>query len=306
VIGPRALAVAVALPALVSLLPARAQAQTPPAPATPNVSWGRDGAITAAALVGAGLASFIPVDTTVRWKSQLLPFDDQLEGRLSSTASAESDMLLAVDVATPAALLVGQAGGFDEASGRRLLVYAETLAVSTLLNVTTKYLVGRPRPYVYSDDPRLKRYAGAAGKDSHLSFYSGHASTTFAASVAGAYLFSQSATDARSRAAVWGFELALAGAATRLRTRAGKHFYSDVLVGLVVGTAVGFGVPRLHGGPAYRPTGGEWAVIGAAPVVGVAIAQLFPAPADVLEPLGPVALPFLTPGGGGLMLTRAF
>jgi membrane-associated phospholipid phosphatase len=295
VIGPRALAVAVALPALVSLLPARAQAQTPPAPATPNVSWGRDGAITAAALVGAGLASFIPVDTTVRWKSQLLPFDDQLEGRLSSTASAESDTLL-----------VGQAGGFDEASGSRLLVYAETLAVSTLLNVTTKYLVGRPRPYVYSDDPRLKRYAGAAGKDSHLSFYSGHASTTFAASVAGAYLFSQSATDARSRAAVWGFELALAGAATRLRTRAGKHFYSDVLVGLVVGTAVGFGVPRLHGGPAYRPTGGEWAVIGAAPVVGVAIAQLFPAPADVLEPLGPVALPFLTPGGGGLMLTRAF
>jgi membrane-associated phospholipid phosphatase len=307
VIGPRALAVALALPTLVSLLPARAQAQTPaPAPATPNVSWKLDGAITVAALVGAQLVSLLPVDQTTLWKKELLPFDTHLQGRMSNTASETSDVLAAVDVFTPVPLLFGQAGGLNEASGRRLLVFAETLAVSHLLNATAKYLVGRPRPHVYSTDPRIQRYAKDEGKDSYLSFYSGHASLTFAASVAGSYLFSQASSDARSRAAVWGFELTLAGAATRLRTRAGKHFYSDVIVGFIMGTAVGFAVPRLHGGPAYHPTGGEWAVMAAAPLVGVAIAQLLPAPPDVLEPLASVALPFVTPGGGGIMLTRAF
>ena len=53
---------------------------------------------------------------------------------------------------------------------------------------------------------------------------------------------------------MWGFELALAGATANLRTRAGRHFYSDVIVGAIVGAGVGFAVPRLHGGPAYTPS----------------------------------------------------
>jgi len=301
----RAIGFALAVPVLACLGPARAAAQTAPQP-PPNVSWARDGAITIAAVAGAGLARLIPVDTTAVWTRQLLPVDRGLEGRLSVSASDQSDVIAAVDVVVPAALLVGQEGALDGTSGRRLLVYGETLAVSLLLNNATKYLVGRPRPYVYSDDPRVRAYAERAGKDSRLSFYSGHASTTFAASVAGSYLLAQAATDAHARAAVWGFEIALASCATRLRTRAGKHFYSDVLVGLVVGSAVGYAVPRLHGGPSYRPSGTEWAAIGLAPVVGVAVAQLLPARPDVLEPLGTVALPYLVPGGGGVMLARAF
>jgi hypothetical protein len=270
------------------------------------VSWARDGAITAAAATGALLAHLIPVDVTAVWQRQLLPVDRNLEGRLSVSASDQSDIIAAVDVVVPAALIVGQEGALDGASGRRLLVYGETLAVSLLLNNATKYLVGRPRPYVYTKDPRLQAYAESAGKDSRLSFYSGHASTTFAASVAGSYLFAQAATDGHARAAIWGVELTLASCATRLRTRAGKHFYSDVIVGLVVGSAVGYAVPRLHGGPSYHPSGTEWVAIGVSPVVGVAIAQLLPARPDILEPLAPVALPYVVPGGGGVMLTRAF
>ena len=45
---------------------ARAQAQSAP-PSPPDIRWGRDGAITGAAVVGAALASLIPVDTTTRW-----------------------------------------------------------------------------------------------------------------------------------------------------------------------------------------------------------------------------------------------
>ena len=282
--------------------PARAQTTE----TAPNVSWGRDGAITGAAVVGAALASLIPVDRTAVWQTQLLPIDDRLKGRFSQSAAQASDTLAAIDVVTPLGLLVGQ-GGLVEANDRRLLLYGETVAVSLFLNSVTKYLVGRPRPYVYSDDPRLEKYAESQGKDSHLSFYSGHASTTFAASVAGSYLYSQVATDAKSRAAVWGFELILAGATADLRTRAGKHFYSDVIVGAVVGAAVGFLVPRLHGGPSYDPSVGEWIVIGTAPVVGVAIAQLLPFKQNMLEPLGTsIALPWVAPGGGGILFARQF
>jgi hypothetical protein len=303
VIRPRSLALAVplAFSALGVLAPGRAEAQT-----QPNVSWVRDGAITGVAAAGAALASLIPVDQSALWQRQLLPFDDGLEGRLSVTASATSDAMLAVDVVTPLGLLIGQGNGFNDANDRRLLVYAESIAVSLCLNAVTKYLVGRPRPYVYSTDPRVKAYAESQGKDSHLSFFSGHASTTFAASVAGSYLYSQLASDRASRAAVWGFELGLAAATSRMRTRAGKHFYSDVIVGTIVGAGVGFLIPRLHGGPAYSPSAVEWVVIAAAPLAGIGIGQLIPAKPTTLEPLTPVALPFITPGGGGLMIARAF
>lgn len=302
--SPAAFAViAFAVVSGLSMTQAHAQSLTPP---SLDVRWGRDGAITGVAVVGAALASLIPVDTTTRWQRQILPADAGLEGTFSQQAASTSDTLAAVDVATPLALLVGQGGGFNDANDRRLLLYAESVAVSVFINGVTKYLVGRPRPYVYSDDPRLKAYAEHQGKDSHLSFFSGHASTTFAASVAGSYLFAQAASDRSARAGVWGFELALAAATARLRTRAGKHFYSDVIVGAIVGAGVGYLVPRLHGGPVYRPSGAEWVVIGIAPLAGLGLAQLLPAKPTILEPLTPIALPFIAPGGGGMMLAQAF
>ena len=286
---PRALALCLALAALV---PARAHAQ---AVGEPNVTWARDGTITGAALVGVGLAHLIAVDRTAVWQRQLLPIDDRLKGRASLAAFRMSDVLGAVDVVTPLGLLVGQGGGFDEATGKRLL-----------LNTVTKRLVGRPRPYVYSADPRVQEFVAERGDDSHLSFYSGHATTTFAAAVAGSYLYGQHATDKTSRAVVWSFELALAGASADLRTRAGAHFYSDVIVGAVVGAGIGFVVPYLHGGPAYHPSAGEWAAIATAPVVGVVVGELLPAKPSVPTSLGTVALPWVAPGGGGIMLARRF
>jgi membrane-associated phospholipid phosphatase len=260
----------------------------------------------AAAVLGTGLVTLIPVDQSVRWKRQLLPGDQRLEGRTSASAARTSDILAALDVMMPLGLMLGQ-GGMNEDNGKRVLVYGESVAVSLFLNGVTKYLVARPRPYVYSDDPRVQAYAASEGKDSHLSFYSGHASTTFTASVAGAYLFAQATPDKKARATVWGFELALAGATANLRTRAGKHFYSDVIVGSLVGAAVGYAVPRLHGGPKVELSAAEWVAIGTAPVVGAVIGQLVPAKADVLEPLSAaVVLPWASSHGGGLMLASVF
>jgi membrane-associated phospholipid phosphatase len=301
----RGWAAALSFVALLAPGAARAQSGAADAPATPKVNWALDGSITGAAALGTALVALISVDTHTRWRRQLLPFDRRLEGLASAVAAKTSDILLAVDVVMPLGLLLGQSG-MNEAYGKRALLYGETVMVGLFLNGVTKYLVARPRPYTYHDDSRAQDYAKSQGNDSHLSFYSGHASTTFAASVAGAYLFAQGTSDERARAAVWGFELVLAGATAVLRTRAGKHFYSDVIVGALVGAALGFVVPRLHGGPRVSLSTAEWVAIGTAPVVGAVVAQLVPAKLDFEPPVHALVLPWVTSSGGGVALARAF
>lgn len=221
-----------------------------------------------------GLSTLIPVDRSTRWNTQLLPIDDHLKGRYSSSAAKVSDILLGVNVVAPVNLLFGR--GCDSEFAKRAAIYGETLLVELALNGVVKSLVARPRPYVYSDDPNVVAYAESQGKDSHLSFYSGHASTTFSASVAGAYLFAQSTSDTHARAAVWGTYLALASTTADLRTRAGKHFYSDVLVGATVGSALGVLIPYLHGGPKVHLSRLEWLAIVLGPLVGIAVGELLP------------------------------
>jgi len=52
--------------------------------------------------------------------------------------------------------------------------------------------------------------------------------------------------DALGRGLVLGLSLAAASATGYLRVRAGKHYWSDVVVGALVGGAVGLLVPLLH------------------------------------------------------------
>ncbi|MBT8218659.1 MAG: phosphatase PAP2 family protein, partial [Bacteroidia bacterium] len=45
---------------------------------------------------------------------------------------------------------------------------------------------------------------------------------------------------------VWTTAIAVPALTGLLRTRAGKHFYTDVIVGFVVGAAVGYLIPEIH------------------------------------------------------------
>jgi len=298
----------------------RAIAQTP-SQTVPQIhtSWAVDGSLTLGALVLLGASNLIHVDTGARWSRELVSFDEPVKRNFSADAAKTSDVLVTLTVAMP--LFMQAAQGFNETTGKRSLVFGETLAIELALNGLVKHWVGRPRPYVYNDDPRVQAWAAEQTKDSHVSFFSGHASTSFAAAVAGGYLFSQTTTDTKARAAVWGTGLALASATSNLRVRAGKHFYSDVIVGAVVGAAAGFVVPYLH----YRnhsPNGlatAEWVAIGAGPVVGIVASQLMRVHHDLTQSLDPprgatsagastVILPWvgLQGAGAGLMLARSF
>lgn len=309
----RGLAVAFALVA------ARARpafAQTAEQPPRPRVSWLADGIVIGTGVTLTVGASLLPVDGTGRWESELLPFDDSCRGIVSASADSLSDASAIVTLTVPAALQTSQ--GFNAATAERLLIYAETLSVTGALGAMSKFIVARPRPYTYSSDPRVAEFAARQGSDMHLSFFSGHSAVTFAAAVSGSFLFTQTSNDRAARATVWGTELYWAGLTAGLRVRAGRHFPTDVVTGILVGIAVGITVPSVHyrGQGARRLSVAEAVAAGVSPVAGLVTSALLPFERDVpvvIEP--PIAstraphwalVPWATPAGVGMAAEGRF
>jgi membrane-associated phospholipid phosphatase len=145
----------------------------------------------------------------------------------------------AVLVLIPAGLLVGEPsrGGLGD-----LLVVAEAVLLTSALQVTASYAVGRPRPEVYGEEAPLSERSSA---DGGRSFFSGHVATCLAGTIV--------ATSAlwrmdRPRLGWAVLSVGLAGSALIgvARIAGGGHFPSDVLVGYAVGAGVGIAIPALH------------------------------------------------------------
>lgn len=234
-----------------------------------------NGGITGIA-TGIGLVSqLIPLRHQDLWKAELTDLDEGVRLNYSPRAAALSDALFGAAIAAPALYLMGTS--IDDADGDKLILYGQSLAVNTLLVGVLKRLVQRPRPYLYSKDPAVQRYAKEQGEDAYLSFYSGHAALTFGAAVTGAYLLGASGASTSARAFAWGGGMMVASATANLRVRAGKHFYSDIAIGGLVGISVGYLVPALHAdGDPYVPSRSEM-LIGAAGIVGgLLVSSLLP------------------------------
>jgi membrane-associated phospholipid phosphatase len=284
---------------LLVALPPAARAQ----PAPLETRWQTEATIGLATVGALGLSTLIVVNEKARWGRELLWLDEGVKRNYSPAAARTSDVLLATTVLAPLALQLRD--GFTRESGARGLVYGETIAANVGLSTLTKVLVSRPRPYFYSDDAGVRVTVDQDPREAHLSFFSGHASTAFAAAVGGAYLFSQSSDDIPARTAVWASSLMMAGATANLRVRAGKHFYSDVLAGAIVGSTVGVLVPALHlGTPAHALAPSEVIAIAAAPAAGASISQLVPLPSAASGHAQLV--PWVTGQGAGAMMAGTF
>ncbi|GAB4560190.1 MAG: hypothetical protein Tsb0020_06650 [Haliangiales bacterium] len=280
------LSVVVAVGIALAAAPTSSWAQEAPSEHGVDVDFAVDGAVTAGLLLSTGLVTLIPVDTDQRWDNELFgDLDEGVKDNFSTSAAELSDMLITLTSLAP--VLLQLPGGLNEETGRRLLLYSESVGASLFVNNVAKYVVQRPRPYTYNEDPRVQAYEVEQGKDAYLSFYSGHASTAFAAAVSGSYLFSLGGNEEPTKATVWFFQMALATATSNLRVRAGKHFYSDVLIGAIAGSAIGFAVPALHADDrgVRMPSGLEWGAIAGGILVGGVASQLLPLDSDILTPL---------------------
>jgi membrane-associated phospholipid phosphatase len=291
---PAALRLAICIAMLAVLAvprPAQAQQQEPGY----EVDYAIDGVITGLAAGGALLTTLVPVDTSKRWDSELLgSFDIGVRANFSASAVKLSDALVAATVAMPVLLQIDR--GLDDQAGRRLLLHGESLSVTLLANGATKFLVQRPRPYVYNGDSRVIAYARGEGKDSHVSFYSGHSAVAFTAATTGSYLFALGTDDQRSKVAAWLLQFTMASATANLRVRAGKHYYSDIFVGALLGVAAGYLVPALHADErgVYKPSGVEIAAMVGGVLAGGLVSQLVPLESDIAVPLGQESGPAAT------------
>ncbi|MET0283785.1 MAG: phosphatase PAP2 family protein [Polyangiales bacterium] len=209
-----------------------------------------------APLAAAGAALWL---LTEGLKPRLAPTDCRLCGR-NGLDSAVQDGLLLQNV-HPArrlsdALLFGLVPGFAFASvagigladnkwrsaGENAVVLSEVVVATALLTQLTKYTVGRERPFL-----RTQRDNGLTvthGPDDNLSFFSGHTSLTFALAVGAGSI--ASFRDSKHAPWIWGVGMPLATLTGYLRIAADRHYFTDVLTGALVGSAIGVLVPWLH------------------------------------------------------------
>src|SRR4051812_21070919 len=186
----------------------------------------------------------------------LNPYDGWVRRRLiwRDTRSADITSTVLVGLIEPATQLglTALAGRNEQAlSGFPLdaLIVTESTVVAGVLNQIVKFGFARERPFVHflPRAPNAVRQLTDSPSDDNLSFYSGH--TTLAFTVATASGTVASMRGYRLAPVVWASGLTVASTVAYLRIAADKHYFSDVITAVVIGSIVGVGVPLIFHSP---------------------------------------------------------
>lgn len=159
---------------------------------------------------------------------------------------------LASDVLAGVLPLAVSAGALFELQGEGtwrhvledLVIVAEAMAATGIVNQITRHAYLRPRPYMYQNDPDDERLHGHS-EDWH-SYFSGHTATAFASTTSFAMIQSIRRPGAPANAWIWGVGMSACTTMGALRVLAGDHFVSDVVTGAAVGAGFGILIPWLH------------------------------------------------------------
>lgn len=127
--------------------------------------------------------------------------------------------------------------------GKIAIMWGEVMALNYALTNLLKETVGRKRPLLYNPNVPMHEKLKAG---SFKSFFSGHTSTTASMSFFFAYTFHKYNPGSKWRPVVWSLSAALPVVTGVLRYKAGKHYWTDIITGYIVGALVGVGVPWLH------------------------------------------------------------
>ncbi|MBV9961276.1 MAG: phosphatase PAP2 family protein [Parafilimonas sp.] len=220
-----------------------------------KISWKADAPITG---VGLGLSvlglhliqnkdSLTLAEANAKNRSDIPSFDRGNAGFYSESANSNSYIPFFAGFAMPLVFVVADKTERQQA-GKILVMYTESLAITSALYTMTAGSVQRSRPLVYPD--KNGNYKADLGKrtsnNSQRAFYAGHVAATASASFFAAKVYSDLHPDSKFRTYVWIAAAALPAVTAYYRYEAGQHFLSDCIIGYGIGAASGILVPALH------------------------------------------------------------
>jgi len=186
------------------------------------------------------------VDDQVRSALRLPTLDARLEVR--SATDVGLALMTTYPILVDSIIVAYWYRGSDDVALQMALIDAEAFAITGAIEGTANILSGRERPYGQDCGKSVPSNSTDCAFDTrYRTFFSGHAAVSFtAAALICAHheeldLFESSADHV---ACATGF--VAAAAIGTLRIVGDAHYFSDVLVGALVGTTVGLGVPLLH------------------------------------------------------------
>lgn len=201
--------------------------------------------------LGIGVTEVYKADiapTEPRWKTPPaldVSVRESLVWSNTKLASRLSDVML-YGVVPTAAFLTPL--GTNHNYGRAALTIGEAMVITGVVTQAAKFSFARARPYAYYGND----YSNA---DSRMSFFSGHTSYSFAMALSSAMLLADSYPG--SSGLIYGIALTVAAIPGYLRIAADKHYFTDVLVGAIVGSALAYGVVTLQMAANSTPYGDE-------------------------------------------------
>jgi membrane-associated phospholipid phosphatase len=203
-----------------------------------------------------GTDTLNPVDAGIR---RNLVWTKQEDANFISSVIA-----FGVEPAGQLGLLAGAAADQSAAGNFPLdaLLVSEATIIAATVNQVAKFALARERPFVHflPRAPNGIRELTASPSDDNLSFFSGHTTLAFAIATASGTV--ASLRSYRLAPFVWGAGLTMAASVGYLRIAADKHYFSDVMTGAIVGSAIGIGVPLLFHAP--RPEAATTVQVGGA------------------------------------------
>ena len=182
-----------------------------------------------------------PEELKLLKREDVFAIDRKATYNQSLFAKKTSDILLRSSVAIPFTMLLGQESRSD--FGKSGVFTLQALLVNAALTDLTKVSFKRKRPFVYNEFTDINRKLERKAK---TSFYSGHTSTVASMYFLSAKLYSDYYPDSKWKPVVWSAAVLVPATTGLLRVKAGKHYFTDVLVGFVTGAAIGFLVPEIH------------------------------------------------------------
>jgi hypothetical protein len=215
-----------------------------------HISWKVDAPVTG---VGLGLSvlglhliqnkdSITTKEALEKNKDDIPFFDRGNAGYYSESANDASYYPFFAGFAMPLVFIIADKTERQQA-GKILVMYTESLAITSAIFTMTAGTVQRSRPLVYGDKAPIEK---RTSNNSQRSFYAGHTAATASASFFAAKVYSDLHPDSKFRTYVWIAAAALPAVTAYFRYEAGQHFLSDNLLGYGIGAASGILVPALH------------------------------------------------------------